>query len=143
MNFRGDDPTGYPISHCEKINDPQYQELQRAISEGSTWTPANNCSAWAVRVYEHVTGTGLDSTFLGVSTPSELGDGIMEANDGEASNYPSRNYPTVPAVAQALDLVPTVLPDLPRTDRRSSRRDPLRLTRVYETRRASSIGHKH
>ena len=51
------------------------------------WRYTNNCASFASERFEEVTGVDIDADdWLGIETPREIGDSILQANGGYPSN---------------------------------------------------------
>ena len=83
VNFQADNPAYFPHKRCRMINDEQVKTLKRSVQGLWIWQLADmNCSWFAARIYNGVTGEHLDARipYTPVNTPRTLGVNIDSAN---------------------------------------------------------------
>ncbi len=87
INYAGDNPRRYRYIHCREITDEMECKLNCILSQNHDWRYTNNCASFASETFEEVTGVDIDADdWLGIETPHEIGDSILQANGGFPSN---------------------------------------------------------
>ena len=72
--------------HAVSITEEQMAAFEATLAEDWSWTITCTCASFASETFYDTTGVDIDADeFLGFETPREIGEHIIEANDGEAT----------------------------------------------------------